>query len=76
MPIHAGQGNGLSNYPLGQMAGEETVALPTASLPQADPDAAPSQNVAAKGGEAHNNMQPYLALNYIIALEGIFLRSD
>ncbi len=24
------------------------------------------------GAEAHNNMQPYLALNYIIALQGIY----
>jgi microcystin-dependent protein len=24
------------------------------------------------GGQAHNNMQPWLALNFIIALEGIF----
>jgi microcystin-dependent protein len=24
------------------------------------------------GGQPHNNMQPYLALNYIIALQGIF----
>jgi len=23
-------------------------------------------------GVAHNNMQPYLALNYIIALDGVF----
>jgi microcystin-dependent protein len=26
----------------------------------------------AGGSQPHNNMQPYLALNYIIALEGIF----
>ena len=24
------------------------------------------------GGQPHNNMQPYLALNYIIALQGVF----
>jgi microcystin-dependent protein len=24
------------------------------------------------GGSAHNNMQPYLALNYIIALVGLY----
>jgi microcystin-dependent protein len=27
---------------------------------------------AAGGGQPHNNMQPFLALNFIIALEGIF----
>ncbi len=40
--------------------------------------AAPDANLAASaltdtgGNQAHNNMQPYLALNFIIALEGIF----
>lgn len=24
------------------------------------------------GGQAHNNMQPYLAVNYVIALQGLF----
>lgn len=28
--------------------------------------------VNAGGGQAHNNMQPYLALNYCIALRGLF----
>jgi microcystin-dependent protein len=27
---------------------------------------------AAGGGQAHDNTQPFLVLNYIIALEGIF----
>lgn len=30
------------------------------------------QSVAAVGGAAHENRQPYLGLNYIIALQGIF----
>ena len=29
-------------------------------------------NTLAGGSQPHNNMQPYLALNYCIALEGIF----
>jgi len=39
---------------------------------------APSVNLAvnaaspAGGGTAHNNMQPYLGMTYIIALEGVF----
>ena len=33
----------------------------------------PSQAMSATGGgQPHNNMQPYLALNYVIALAGIF----
>lgn len=32
-----------------------------------------AQNIAHVGGsQAHNNMQPYLALNYCIALQGLF----
>ncbi len=27
---------------------------------------------AAGGSQPHNNMQPYLGVNYIIALEGIY----
>ena len=39
---------------------------------------APDTNLSAEsitengGGQAHNNMPPYLAMNYIIALQGIF----
>jgi microcystin-dependent protein len=33
---------------------------------------APSTIEDSGGGEAHANIQPYLALNYIIALQGIY----
>jgi len=34
---------------------------------------APGTNVVNEGGnQAHNNMQPYLVINYMIALNGIF----
>ena len=32
----------------------------------------PASVSGAGGGQPHNNMQPYLALNYVIALQGIF----
>jgi microcystin-dependent protein len=32
----------------------------------------PAQLATAGGGRAHTNMQPYLALNYIIALAGLY----
>jgi microcystin-dependent protein len=32
----------------------------------------PSTVTSAAGGQAHNNMQPYLVLNFCIALSGIF----
>ena len=42
-------------------AGASDTALRAASL-----------TIATGGGQAHNNMQPFLALNFVIALQGIF----
>src|SRR5579871_1626066 len=58
-------------------------ANPTNNLPGTNTSAkfyAPSPNTAMNpaditptgGGQAHNNMSPYLVLNFIIALQGIF----
>ncbi len=49
----------------------DTVALlysPPDNLTNMNPDSVPSTG----GGQYHNNMQPYLAVNFIIALEGAF----
>lgn len=35
-------------------------------------DRAPAAVTAAGGNQPHNNMAPYLALNFIIALQGVF----
>ena len=116
VPISQGQGAGLSNYSIGQVAGAETVTLTTGQLPVhthtlnattatgsattpgptvmlATPveagvntslyvvpgtstvNQAPmaAQSIGTAGGsQPHENMMPYQALNYIIALEGIF----
>lgn len=102
VPVHAGQGPGLSDYALGQNGGTETVTLLVSELPQHThrqpatngeqttnrPDGALpaaggvygevsdgsllTQTSPAGGSQPHNNVQPYLTLNYIIALEGIF----
>lgn len=110
VPIHAGQGIGLSTYVLGEEDGSDTVTLATNELPAhthqmqamsigatsnnptgamlaipqqndriddrystAAPDAVAADCVLGAGQDsAHNNMQPYLVLNYIIAVEGIF----
>jgi microcystin-dependent protein len=102
VPVHPGQGPGLSQYDLGQVGGTETVTLLVSELPQHThrqpatngeqttnrPDGAlpgrggvygedsdgsmlaPTTPVG--GSQPHNNTQPYLGLNYIIALEGIY----
>lgn len=114
VPLHPGQGPGLSPYQLGQSAGSESVTLQTGQMPAhthpatvtvhasgrataEDPSgavpattsqpaygAAPSEGtnmnagmataqVAHAGGnQPHDNLQPYLAVSFIIALEGIY----
>lgn len=106
VPLHVGQGNGLSLRVLGQQGGVEAVALQPSQLPQhshlAQADGASGvqatpqnaiwaastlnqfssnppntqMNPAAIGNSGgnvpHENMLPFLTLNFIIALEGIF----
>ena len=116
VPMHAGQGAGLSDRTLGESAGEETHTLIQTEMPQhqhqvnpacsaEDADRAAAKNnfpaspfstvggaavnaytgaaspnttmgattsAVAGGSQPHNNLQPYLAVNFIIALQGIF----
>ena len=107
VPIHFGQGPGLSSYALGQAAGTETDTLTINQMPAhnhlvnvnaADADSgkvagrvlanasglnylqAPDgsntmnqQTISLTGGnQPFPILQPYLALNFCIALEGIF----
>jgi len=111
-PMNPGQGQGLSNYDLGQIEGTPTVTLIQSEIPvhthflSADtndpaelnaPGVAGDRSMAvstggniyqtAPGSQAnlafqalsiaggslpHNNMMPYLTLNFCIALQGIF----
>jgi microcystin-dependent protein len=110
LPMHTGQGPGLSNRVLGEKGGTASVTLLTAQMPahthtSVSPGAAtvatsanplglaPSAVAgglpyATAGGAAmasvvgtvgsagssmaHNNLMPALALNFIVALQGIF----
>lgn len=105
VPVHAGQGTGLSSRSPGDAIGHETVTLLPAQVPphshdlvvanvpsssdraQGDmiarshifsdrPGAAlslsPLSIAISGGGQPHDNMQPSLCVNYIIALEGIY----
>jgi microcystin-dependent protein len=108
-PMFWGQGAGLSNYDLGQTAGEPTVTLLQTEMPAhahfmmaatdiADQNTpsptrvltisnngsayAPGNSpvtqmaplaLAVQGGSLpHQNMMPYLTLNFCIALQGVF----
>ena len=109
VPIHQGQGSGLSEYFIGQQGGSETVTLLQSEMPvhshtmsAATQDPADAKNLnpgnssfarsvngsiyqasgntqlapqaaTPTGGDApHNNMMPFLTLNYNIALQGVF----
>jgi|RhiMethySRZTD1v2_1073278.scaffolds.fasta_scaffold1004192_2 microcystin-dependent protein len=108
VPIHFGQGAGLSLRSLGERSGETVHTLTLAELPthahpvqvsagsvgtQVDPAGHyPARNPAGYpqygsvvdvamaaaaigstgGGQSHTNLQPYLGLNFVIALQGFF----
>jgi len=110
VPLHAGQGPGLSLYDLGEQTGVETVTLLQTELPihthtisghtaDAGDNNQPNPSVIlakSNNGQAyqttvtglqpmgfqtfalagssfpHNNMMPYLTLNFCIAMQGVF----
>ena len=106
IPIHAGQGPGLSSRRLGSKGGSERVTLTVNQLPshrhplqastQAATDALPAGKVTAQtdsplygadspfgnmasgaitntgGSQAHTNLMPFLCVNFIVALVGIY----
>jgi microcystin-dependent protein len=109
VPVHQGQGPGLTNRTMGEVSGSETVtlistqmpmhnhlvsvtnvagALPTSNgnflatsgdtnvpiyRPTSDGSTLNPQSIGLAGGnQPHNNMQPYLVINFCIAMEGIF----
>lgn len=112
VPVGTGQGPGLSQITMGQMAGTPTVTLISSQMPVhnhalvattipgttgtpannvmvasplaagrpvtafAVPGATTTLNPASignsGGSQPHENMQPYLGINYIICAEGIY----
>lgn len=111
VPIHFGQGPGLSNHDEGEISGVETVTLLVNQIPahahvagassangSSDSPAglAPARNaagvpefgatanttlasgalVATGNTQAHTNLQPFLSLNFIICLEGLYPSRD
>ncbi|WP_286265885.1 phage tail protein [Thalassotalea atypica] len=65
----ASSSSGTGNL-LGVGAGGRRPLTPYGSLTQTA--ALTGNQVSTTGGQGHNNMQPYLALNFVIALQGLF----
>lgn len=107
VPMHPGQGPGLSLYDWGEAGGADTVTLLTSELPahshsfgvtdQLGEDRTASAEILSKsvggniygapanlvplsdnalppagGNFPHNNLMPYLTLNFCIAMQGVF----
>ena len=111
VPMHPGQGPGLSQYDLGETGGEENVTLLSSQIPAhkhtlsgedgnvgsqmpsgqllgqpfvnprfanlysnaaGNAAASPAAVSTAGNNQPHNNMQPYLTMLFIIAMQGIF----
>jgi microcystin-dependent protein len=76
MPAHshtlqASPMNGSADDPAGRLPARTPAAIPAyGGNPNVDLAANAVQN--SGGNQPHNNMQPYLAVTYIIALQGIF----
>ncbi len=75
--VQAGTGQGLTEQELGQMSGFESVSLLQSQMPShahlhSDPEKFPHVFTGPSGGDQpQDNMQPTMALNYIIALDGV-----
>ena len=108
VPVHQGQGNGLSPRSMGEQGGAEAVTLAQNQMPAHTHTIAASSNAAtsrdavgnfpakeaagqtevyatssdstmsgamvgvAGGSQPHDNLQPFLTVNFIIALQGIY----
>lgn len=75
--VSAGEGPGLSARPFAWTGGQETVSLSEAQIAEHSHSLPAGQmSERTRGGEAHSNMQPSIALRYIIRLDGQFPSRD
>jgi len=76
MPAHthamrAGAANGASDDPTGRVLARAPSAIPEFG-PGADSDLSPEAVQSSGNSVPHDNMQPYLVVNYIIAMQGVY----
>jgi microcystin-dependent protein len=67
----ASQGDGNERGPAGQLLATG-IGISQYQAPQSQTALAPTAVAPAGGDQPHNNMQPYLTLNFCIALQGVF----
>lgn len=69
--LGASSANGTSDQVAGAAMARSPAAIPQYAS-SFDTTLAPEAVSTSGGTQPHNNMQPYLALNFIIALQGVF----
>jgi microcystin-dependent protein len=69
MPVHQGQGIGLSSYVMGEQGGAESISFSSLPIPSA-PSPAISASVSFR--PQVQTVSPFLTLTFIIALQGVF----
>ena len=74
MPVHTHQAVGVSTAPTAESATGNTWPASPENPYTTSPNTpmAPAALSSMGGSQPHDNMPPYLTLNYIIALQGIF----
>jgi microcystin-dependent protein len=77
MPAHghalnASQADGTSQSPVGERSASGLGGVADYAAPSSLTQLSPQALQPAGGDQPHNNMQPYLALNFCIALQGVY----
>src|SRR4051812_36054262 len=70
-PLTGTKGNGTQATPAGSVLASSTI-IKSYALESADTPMAPTSIGAAGGSQPHENTQPFLCINFIISLFGIF----
>ncbi len=71
-PVQISGDEGASNAAAGRSLSRAKFETRFSTLGQGDATMNPGIISNQGGGQSHENMQPYLALNFVIALQGIF----
>ena len=77
VPVGQGAGPGLSNYVIGQKGGTEYTSVAVPQMPGHTHTCAPTGVNGCVTGSTGSSVpvpirQPYLVMNYVIALQGVF----
>lgn len=69
--LRASSANGTTDQPAGNLPARNPSGIPQFAT-VADADLAAGAVSSVGSGQAHNNLQPYIVVNYIIAIQGVY----